>query len=94
MSTNYIRVVYLPVRKYAFISGVTSMYPPGVGLQEDADVVRVRGGTHDADDLLAVLHDVDHLPRCRDGAVCEQRHQQRHVVHLLQVRPDLVYSPR
>lgn len=78
-----------------FISDVTmTMNSPGVGLQEDADVVCVCGGAHDADDLLAVLHDVDHLPRRRDGTVCEQRHQQRHVVNLLQMRPDLVYSPR
>lgn len=70
------------------------MYLPGVGLQEDADIVRVCRGAHDADNLLAVLHDMDHLPCRRDRAVCEQRHQQRHVVHLLQMRPDLVYSPR
>uniref|UniRef100_A0A6B0UVW1 Putative secreted protein n=1 Tax=Ixodes ricinus TaxID=34613 RepID=A0A6B0UVW1_IXORI len=64
-----------------------------VCLEEDGQVVQAGHTAQAADDLAILLHDAHHLQGGLRGAVREQGDQQRHIVHVLNVRPDVLDAP-
>ena len=58
--------------------------------QEYPHVVIVGGTADNCHHLRVLLENLQHLPGGVRGAVSEEAHQQRNVVHLVQMRPDVL----
>lgn len=63
-----------------------------IALEEGERIGVVERGAESQDGIAILLQDSNHLLHGPRLAIGEQRHQQRHVVHLLQVRTNTRYT--